>query len=160
MSSFQKYLSNLNPKCNALWQRPKDSFDENDSIWYENKPLGKNALAIMMSSISKSAHLSKNYNNHCVRATYITVLSESGFEARHIYTSSGHRNEQSVRNYVRDTSNAQKRNMSASISSFTTTTHLTAATEHLDINASDDQQAVDTTLDNDIDENDLVMSAA
>ena len=50
--------------------------------------------------------------------------------------------------------------MSASISSFTTTTYVTAASEDLDINASDDQQAVDTTLDNDIDENDLVMSAA
>jgi hypothetical protein len=65
-----------------------------------------------------------------------------------------------VQNYVRDTSNAQKPNMSASILSFTTTTHVTAVTEHLDINASDDQQAVDTTFDNDIDENDLVMSVA
>jgi hypothetical protein len=44
----------------------------------------KNALANMMSNISKSVHLSKNYTNHCVRATCITVLSESGFEARHI----------------------------------------------------------------------------
>jgi hypothetical protein len=43
----------------------------------------------------------------------------------------------------------------ASIVSLTTTTHVTAATEHLDINASDD-----TTFDNDIDENDLVMSVA
>jgi hypothetical protein len=50
--------------------------------------------------------------------------------------------------------------MSASILSLTTTTHVTAATEHLDINASDDQQAVDNTFDNDIDENDIVMSVA
>ena len=134
MSSFQKYLSKLNPKCNDIWQRLKDSFDENDSIWYENKPLGKNALAILMSSISQSAHLSKNYTNHCVIATFITVLREPGFEARHIVTISGHRNEQNVQNYIRDISNAQKRNMSASISSFSTTTHVTAATEHLDIN--------------------------
>ena len=106
-----------------------------------------------MSNISKSVHLSKNYTNHCVRATCITVLSESGFEARHIVTISGHKHQQSVQNYVRDTSNAQKPNMSASILLLTTTTHVTAATEHLDINASDD-----TTFDNDIDENDLVMS--
>ena len=39
---------------------------------------------------------------------------------------------------------------------FTTTTHVAAAAEHLNIN----QQAVDTTFDNDIDENDLVMSEA
>ena len=62
----------------------------------------------MMSNISKSAHLSKNYTNHCVRATCISVLSESGFEARHIFTISGHKNEQRVQNYVRDTSNAPK----------------------------------------------------
>ena len=54
-----------------------------------------------------------------MRATCITVLSDSGFEARHIVTISGHRNEQSVQNYVRDTSTAQKRDMSASISSYT-----------------------------------------
>jgi hypothetical protein len=35
---------------------------------------------------------------------------------------------------------------------FTTTTHVSAATEHLNIN----QQTVDTTFDNDIDENDLL----
>ena len=55
-----------------------------------------------------------------MKATCITVLSESGFEARQIVTVSGHRNEQSVQNYVRDTSTAQKRSMSASLSSFTT----------------------------------------
>ena len=73
-----------------------------------------------MTQISKSANLSEKYTNHCVRATCITVLSESGFEARQIVTVSGHRNEQSVQNYVRDTSTAQKRSMSASLSSFTT----------------------------------------
>ena len=50
--------------------------------------------------------------------------------------------------------------MSAYISSFTTATNVTAATEHLDNNASDDQQTVDKTFDNDIDENDLAMSVA
>ena len=73
-----------------------------------------------MTHISESANLSGKYTNHCARATCITVLSESGFEARQIVTVSGHRNEQSVQNYVRDTSTAQKRSMSASLSSFTT----------------------------------------
>lgn len=73
-----------------------------------------------MTQISESANLSAKYTNHCVRATCITVLNESGFEARQIVTVSGHRNEQSVQTYVRDTSTAQKRSMSASLSSFTT----------------------------------------
>ncbi|CAC5412624.1 unnamed protein product [Mytilus coruscus] len=39
----------------------------------------------------------------------ITVLSDSGFEARHIVTISGHRNEQSVQNYVK--THPQRRNV-------------------------------------------------
>ena len=120
VASFIKYLGKLNPNCDTMWQRPRDSYDVNDSCWYEKKPLGKNLLAVMMTQISESANLSEKYTNHCVKATCITVLSESGFEARQIVTVSGHRNEQSVQNYVCDTSTAQKRSMSASLSSFTT----------------------------------------
>ena len=43
--SFERYMSKLNPNCDALWQRPKDSFLPSDDIWYENKPLGKNTLS-------------------------------------------------------------------------------------------------------------------
>ena len=109
-----------------------------------------------MSKISKAASLSKLYTNHCVRATCITVLSESGFEARHIVTSSGHKNEQSVQNYVRDTSTAQKRNMSALISSFTNTT-VQSNVNNKSSNQTSDQN--DSSFDNDISVSDLVMSA-
>ncbi|CAC5420085.1 KCTD1_15 [Mytilus coruscus] len=95
--SFKKYLRKLNPYQTAFWRRPRDSFNEEDDI-------------------CKSC---KTCTNHCVRATCITVLSDSGFEARHIVTISGHRNEQSAQNYIPDTSTAQKRDMSASISSYT-----------------------------------------
>ncbi|CAC5364162.1 KCTD1_15 [Mytilus coruscus] len=116
--SFKKYLRKLNQNQTAFWQRPRDSFNEEDDIWYENKPLGKNTLGSMMKTISQSANLCKTYTNHCVRATCKTVLIDSGFEARHIVTISDHRNEQSVQNCVLDTSTAQKRDMSASISSY------------------------------------------
>ncbi|CAC5426110.1 unnamed protein product [Mytilus coruscus] len=84
----------------------------------------------MMKNISQSANLCKTYKNHCVRATCITVLTDSDFEARHIVTISGHRNEQSVQNYVRDTSAAQKRDISASIPFYTAAN----STAHLDQN--------------------------
>lgn len=119
VTSFKKSVEKRNQNNTALWQRPRDSIDENDSTWSGNQPKGKNTLVCMMSNISKAAKLSNIYTNHCVRATCITVLSESGFEASHILTISGHRNEQSVRNYVGDTSTAQKRDISVSISSFT-----------------------------------------
>lgn len=84
VASFIKYFSKRNNQNTALWQRPRYSFDEEDMTQYENRPLGKNALISMISKISKSASLSKLYTSHCVRATCITVLSESGFEAGHI----------------------------------------------------------------------------
>ncbi|KAH3810687.1 hypothetical protein DPMN_139082 [Dreissena polymorpha] len=31
---FEKYLSKLNPKLEALWQRPLESFQETSDIWY------------------------------------------------------------------------------------------------------------------------------
>jgi hypothetical protein len=67
-----------------------------------------------------AAKLSRVYTNHCIRATCITLLSEAGFEGRHIITLSGHRSEEGIKGYCRDTSEEQKRDMSKSISAFTT----------------------------------------
>jgi len=158
VTSFKKYLEKRNQNNTALWQRPRNSFDENDSTWFEKQPIGKNTLGCMMSNISKAAKLSKIYTNHCVRATCITVLSESGFEARHIVIISGHRNEQSVRNYVRDTSTAQKRDMSVSISSFTEQSDVNNSSTSSNQTKDDDQH--NGSFDNEISDNDLVMTAA
>ena len=68
----------------------------------------------MMVEISKRSQLSRTYTNHCIRATTISALSHTGVEARHIMTVSGHRNETSVKSYVRDTTSEQKRQMSSS----------------------------------------------
>jgi hypothetical protein len=51
VSSFRKYVSKLNPECNALWQRPLDSFEEDANTWYYNCPVGKNPLGNMMKRI-------------------------------------------------------------------------------------------------------------
>jgi hypothetical protein len=70
----------------------------------------------MMSELSRAAALSKYYTNHCIRATAISALERAGYEARHIMTVSGHRNEASIMSYSRDTSTDQKRQMSVTIS--------------------------------------------
>lgn len=114
---FVKYLSKRNPNCSALFQTPRNSFDQEDEVWYENRPLGKNRLGSMMVEISKRAQLSRTYTNHCIRATTISALSHKGFEARHIMTVFGHRNETSVKSYVRETTSEQKRQMSSSSAS-------------------------------------------
>jgi hypothetical protein len=74
----------------------------------------------MTADISKAAKLSRVYTNHCIRATCITLLSEAGFEGRHIISLSGHRSEEIIKSYCRDMSEEQKRDMSKSISAFTT----------------------------------------
>ena len=38
--SFTKYLSKLNPNCEAFFQRPKTKFVP-EGIWYDNVPLEK-----------------------------------------------------------------------------------------------------------------------
>ena len=42
----------------------------------------ENTLGNKMKAISKLANLSREYTNHSIRATSITILDECGFEAR------------------------------------------------------------------------------
>ena len=83
VSSFEKYLSVLNPMNEYLFQRPKKSAGEGE-IWYDNMVVGENTLGKKMKVISHQAELSTIYTNHSIRATTITILDRSGFEARHI----------------------------------------------------------------------------
>ena len=39
-TALQKFLSKLNPKCEALFQYPKKNWRPWDKVWYENRPLG------------------------------------------------------------------------------------------------------------------------
>jgi hypothetical protein len=47
VASFQKYISKVNIKCPDLWQRPLDSFVEEEE-WFCNAPIGKIPLGSMM----------------------------------------------------------------------------------------------------------------
>ncbi|VDI47077.1 Hypothetical predicted protein, partial [Mytilus galloprovincialis] len=78
VASFENYISKLCPDLEALWQRPKASFDVGESTWYCKSPLGNNTLAGMMSEISHIALLSMAYTNHSIRATSITVMDVGG----------------------------------------------------------------------------------
>ena len=66
-------------------------------------------LGDMMKQISTEANLSRVYTNHFIRATAVTILDKSGFEARHIITVSGHRNESSIRAYSKTDQTTNRR---------------------------------------------------
>ena len=78
---FELYLSKLNPGLNSLWQRPEQMAMEDENIWYVEVPVGKNTLGLFMKKLSKSAEMSKEYTNHYIRATAVTVLDQNNFEA-------------------------------------------------------------------------------
>ena len=111
-----KNVTCLNLKNEYLFQRPKKGVDESDKVWYDNMVVGQRTLGEKMKKLSIEAKLSCVYINHLIRATTITKLDESGYEAQHIMALSGHRNESSIRSYSSQTSLSTKRKMSETLS--------------------------------------------
>ena len=121
VASFRKYVSKLNPLCDAFWQRPRPDSKVSDTslVWYENVPVGKNYIGSKMKSMSSEAGLSRVYTNHCLRATCVTTLDKQGLEARHIMKVSGHKSETSIRSYSDLVDENKKKEMSLALSSAT-----------------------------------------
>lgn len=99
-NALRLYCSKLNPDCNAFFQFPKRFWKgPEESVWFENRCLGANKLGSMMTELSKAAHLSQVYTNHCISATVITLWSDVGLSNRHIKMLSDHRNENYLKSY-------------------------------------------------------------
>ena len=109
VASFEKCLEHLNPKNEFLFQRPKKEVSSDAIVWYDKMVVGERSLGDMMKRISKEANLSRIYRNHSIRATAVTILDKSGFEARHIMTVSWHRNESPTRAYSKTDQTAKRR---------------------------------------------------
>ena len=114
--SYKQYMTVLNPKIDAFFQRPK-SARPLQGPWFDAMPVGFNQLGKMMKRISIEAGLSMVYTNHCLRATSVTILDNCGIEARHIMSVSGHRSEKSIRSYSR-TGAGMKRKMFNELSNY------------------------------------------
>lgn len=68
-------------------------------------PRGKNTLGTFMKTKSKNANLSQEYMNHSIRATAVTLLDYSNFQARHIMRVS----ECSIRSYTFEDCHAESK---------------------------------------------------
>ncbi|VDI27689.1 Hypothetical predicted protein [Mytilus galloprovincialis] len=97
VKSYETYISKLHP----LWQRPKESFNDDDTIWYCNSRLGEKTLAKFMTKLSEGAKLSQIYTNHSIRATGATILTKSMFNPSQIMAVTGHKSVQSLNVYQR-----------------------------------------------------------
>ena len=109
---LKKYLSNLNPKLDAFYQRPKANWSFQDTHWYENAPLGKNKLGEMMKAMSVEGGLSKTYTNHCLRATCASALHEAGFFPKDITSVRGHKHVASLDPYIQNRSLRKRKALS------------------------------------------------
>jgi hypothetical protein len=117
VKSYELYLSKLNPKCEALFQKPKKNF-KLSHIWYDNVPLGHNTLGDMMKCISIDAQLSQTYTNHCIRATTSTALHQAGITTERITAVTGHKNNDSLKHYISGPSQQQKHETSNILHSY------------------------------------------
>ena len=112
---FSLYLSKLDPNCNFLWQKAstKGHLHYTDNQWYQGHRLGHNPLDTFMKTLSEEANLDgkTDYTNHSIRATCIRNLDRSGFEARHITAISGHKSENTVKEYSVKCPESKKKQM-------------------------------------------------
>ena len=84
-----------------VFQRVLCGVRSSNGPWFCNAPLGHNSLSQMMSLLSVAAKLSTRYTNHCIRASVVTELEDSGFSSHEVCTITGHQNEGSLQRYDR-----------------------------------------------------------
>ena len=111
VNSLKLLLKKLNKECQSLFQYPTVNWHNND-VWFNNQPLGKNAISKLMTKISQSAQLSCIYTNHSIRATSITALSRAGVQSTSIQHVSGHKSVDSLKHYAQMPSENQCQQMS------------------------------------------------
>ena len=109
MNTIKNYLKHLNLGCDAMFQRPKNAnwlkFKPGEAVWYCNTAVGDSLLGNMLRNMSENAGIQPRLTNHCIepgiRATSVTVLSDTCIETRHIKSVTGYidKSDQAVENY-------------------------------------------------------------
>ena len=112
---YRFYISKLSPKCDRLFQTPRSGLSV-EGPWFKAEPMGKNTMTQMMPRISEKAGLSQRYTCHCVRATTITTLFQSGVPAEQIVAITKHKDTKSLKPYISGLMDAQKRGCSSTLS--------------------------------------------
>ena len=115
------YLSHLNPKCEALFQKPLSGAKFNpssDVVWYSTVPLGHNTIGHMMKNMSVRAGINPPFTNHCVRSTTVNILSSRNMKNRHIRAVTGHKSDASLESYNDRPTFEQFQDMSSAITEF------------------------------------------
>ena len=117
---LEKYLAKREPRCDALWQKPKNhnasSFYSRDEVWFCNAPMAKHKLENLL-TVAGLAHV---YTPHCIRATSVTVLKAAGLENCQVKSVTGHASDKSIDSYSARPTIQQQFESSAIVSRFIT----------------------------------------
>lgn len=109
---FDLYTKKLHPNFNHLWQRPKRGIIHyTDDLWFDNVRVGHDPIENFMANLSKEAGLSCRYTNHSIRCTVMGLLGEK-YEGQIVIGLSGHKSEQTVKQYIKCLPAKKKREMS------------------------------------------------
>lgn len=115
VEAMKLLLSRLPEECNNLFYKPVSNWHL-EKFWYNPKvAYGIHKIGDMMKQISAKARLSKNYTSHCIRSTVVTNMFNMGFTPQDIQFVTGHRNEDSVKRYVKRVGDKKKELYSAAL---------------------------------------------
>ena len=90
----------------------KENWSPTD-IWFPNVPPGAKYLGNMLSKMSIKFQC---YTNHSVRVTRLQALEDTDIEGRNIIRIIGHKNNFSIKHYVKKLSTARKIKISSVLS--------------------------------------------
>ena len=111
--------SKCNVRCSVSetnrWSKPEV---QDDKIWFCSAHLGKTTLDNMRWKRCQKTGIEPHLINHCLRATYITVLSYHNCETKHIKSITGHKPDQAVESYNERPSMEQQQKKSLVLSDF------------------------------------------
>ena len=84
-------VKHLDPHKEFVFQRPKknDLMKRFKEVCNDNMVVGERTTCEETKTISKQANLWRLYTNHSIRSTSVTILDNSGLEARHIVAQLG-----------------------------------------------------------------------
>ena len=87
--------------CGPLYLRPLKN--PKQDVWFSSQPVGENNLDTYMQQMATLAGLdttNKRFTNHSVRKTTVMKLQKAGVSNDKIVSITGHKNEQSLRDYT------------------------------------------------------------
>ena len=115
VQAIKLLLNKLPPQCENVFYKKAQNW-KTQEFWYNPRlPLGVHTIGNMMKKISISAKLSKVYTSHCIRPTVVSQLFNAGVPTTDIQCVTGHKNQDSVKRYIKRIDDSKKQMLSKNL---------------------------------------------